>query len=596
MSCAPTEPVEKHDDISVLQDFINNSSGTLLATLDTDSSGVIEPLELGEQTWNNNGRIIILNCDSIGLSGRIPESIGALTELTQLGLKNNNLSGEIPESIGNLTQLTQLSLSKNSLSGAIPDTIGNLKSLWRLDLSYNQLSGTLPGSLSNLSILEVLLANSNNLSGAIPQDICIIYNPNYNFELSGNQFCPPLPYCIDSPNLIGYQNCDTSCGSGNTYLNGYCYSQSDLDVLQGLIDSANSLNMVMDTDTIAGVQSLELGFQEWQSGRLKTLDCYWDTVSCNLSTDFPVNIINLDSLEYLDIQQNNITGGIPEALPDLTNLKDLNISDNQLSGYLPESLCIDDTTVWTNINLKNNQFCPCYPACISSIDINSQTTDNCVGCGDGFLQFCTYSENVTFYPLDSTSMCFNESDILFLDTLIINSYSNEQDSLLNMQLDLNSNENIEQLEIGIQEWSNDRLININAIGSGLSGNIPNAIGDLDSLIYLYLANNHLTGSVPESIGNLSKLYVLDLSKNQLSGEIPESIVNLQITKLLLHNNLFSGNFPEIICEDLELNWSDELLPGSSSIFNNQLCPPYPECIKPFVGVQDTSSCSQSEAP
>ena len=78
MSCTPTEPVEKHDDISVLQDFINNSSGTLFANLDTDSSGVIEPLELGEQIWNDNGRIRILNCDSIGLSGRIPESIGLL--------------------------------------------------------------------------------------------------------------------------------------------------------------------------------------------------------------------------------------------------------------------------------------------------------------------------------------------------------------------------------------------------------------------------------------------------------------------------------------------------------------------------------------
>ena len=591
MSCAPTEPVEKHDDISVLQDFINNSSGTLFANLDTDSSGVIEPLELGEQTWNDNGRIIILNCDSIGLSGRIPESIGALTELTQLGLKNNNLSGEIPESIGNLTQLTQLSLSKNSLSGAIPDTIGNLKSLWRLDFSNNLLSGTLPGSLSNLSILEVLLADSNNLSGPIPKEICNIYNSNSNFELSGNQFCPPLPYCIDSPNLIGYQNCDTSCGSGNTYLNGYCYSQSDLDVLQGLIDNANSLNMVMDTDTLEGVQPLELGFQEWQSGRLKTLDCYWDTVSCNLSTEFPVNILNLDSLKYLDFQHNALTGTIPNEISNLSALEDLDLQDNNLSGYLPESLCIDDTTVWTDIYLENNQFCPCYPACISSIDINSQTTDNCVGCGDGFVQFCTFSENVTFYPVDSTSMCFNESDILFLDTLIINSYSNEQDSLLNMQMDLNSNGHIEQLEIGIQEWSNDRLININAIGSGLSGNIPNAIGDLDSLIYLYLANNHLTGSVPESIGNLSKLYVLDLSKNQLSGEIPESIVNLLITKLLLHNNLFSGNFPEKICEDLDLTWSDDLLSGSSSIYNNHLCPPYPDCIEPFVGVQDTSSCS-----
>ena len=568
ISCAPTEPVEKHDDLSVLQDFINNSSETLLATLDTDSSGVIEPLELGEQTWNNNGRIIILNCDSIGLSGRIPESIGTLTELKQLGLKNNNLSGEIRKSIGNLTQLTQLSLSKNSLSGAIPDTIGNLKSLWWLDLSYNQLSGTLPGSLSNLSILEVLLANSNNLSGAIPQEICNIYNPNDNFELSGNQFCPPLPYCIDSPNLIGYQNCDTSCGTEFEFKDGYCYFKTDLNVLQDLINNADSLNMIMDTDTLEGVQPLELGFQEWQSGRLKTLDCYWDTVSCNLSTEFPVNIINLDSLKYIDMQ------------------------DNNLSGYLPESLCIDDATVWTDIDLKSNQFCPCYPACISSIDINSQTTDNCVGCGDGFVQFCTFSENVTFYPVDSTSNCFNESDILFLDTLIINS---EPDSL-NMQMDLNSNEYIEQLEIGDQVWSNDRLININATGSGLSGNIPNSVGDLDSLVYLRLGNNHLTGSVPESIGNLSKLYVLDLSKNELSGEIPESIANLLITRLLLHNNLFSGNFPEKICEYLELNWSDELLSGSSSIYNNHLCPPYPNCIEPFVGEQDTSNCSQSEAP
>ena len=86
LSCSPTEPVEKHEDTSVLQDFINNSSGTLDMNLDIDSSGVIEPLELGIQKWEN-GRILELNCYSIGLSGEIPESIGNLTELTHLGLK-----------------------------------------------------------------------------------------------------------------------------------------------------------------------------------------------------------------------------------------------------------------------------------------------------------------------------------------------------------------------------------------------------------------------------------------------------------------------------------------------------------------------------
>ena len=575
-----TEPVEVHDDNAVLQKLFKDPT--------------IECAELPDSicVWEN-GRITRLNCYNNSLTGGIPENIGKLTELTQLGLKSNDLKGEIPESMGDLINLTQLSLGNDSLSGNIPESIGKLKKLTLLDLSHNQLSGSIPEAIGELTALHTFLADSNKLKGTILENFCTIYPNLENYDLSGNQFCPPLPSCIDTPDDIGFQNCDTSCGSGNTYLNGYCYSQSGLDVLQGLIDSANSLNMVMDTDTIAGVQSLELGFQEWQSGRLKTLDCYWDTVSCNLSTDFPVNIINLDSLEYLDIQQNNITGGIPETLADLTNLKDLNISDNQLSGYLPESLCIDDTTVWTDFNLKNNLFCPCYPVCISSTYISPQNIDSCIGCDDDFVQLCSFSENVNILSGDST--CFKESNIVFLDTLIMNSYSTEPDSL-DMEMDLDSDGIIQQLEIGEQWWSEGGLLQLIANGSGLTGSIPNSLGNLDTLFILDLSNNYLTGPIPESIDSMNSLWKLYLSNNQLSGEIPDNIANLtEITELQLHNNLFSGSFPEIICEDLELNWSDELLPGSSSIFNNQLCPPYPECIKPFVGVQDTLNCSESES-
>ena len=134
MSCAPTEPVEEYEDTSVLQDFINNSSGTLDMNLDLDNSGVIEPLELGDQNWDENGRIISLHCNNIGLSGRIPESIGELSQLEKLVLKSNNIKGEIPLSIGNLEHLTQLSLINDSLSGIIPDTIFNLQ---KLEISDN---------------------------------------------------------------------------------------------------------------------------------------------------------------------------------------------------------------------------------------------------------------------------------------------------------------------------------------------------------------------------------------------------------------------------------------------------------------------------
>ena len=58
-----------------------------------------------------------------------------------------------------------------------------------------------------------------------------------------------------------------------------------------------------------------------------------------------------------------------------------------------------------------------------------------------------------------------------------------------------------------------------------------------------------------------------------------------LTTLLLQNNELSGEIPETIC-DLNVDWTSP----NFKIYNNQLCPPYPECIEDYVGVQDTSNC------
>ena len=299
LSCAPTEPDETYDDNAILQLLLNmadsSSLGFLRNEFDIDGNGTLYCTELPNTLDDTvsctieNGRFTKIKLSNMGLSGAIPESIGDLTELTHLGLKKNNLTGEIPESIGNLTNLTQLNLADNTLSGSIPDTIGNLESLTNLVLSNNQFTGSIPKNIGNLTILHTLLADSNNFSGTIPDEICTLY-PNFiDYNLTYNQFCSPLPECIDAPEEnIKYQDCN--CETEYTLIDGYCYFETDLYVLQTIIENSldtDSLNMNMDANSNGDIEPLELGTQKWSAGRLETLDCDWENTSCNLNITFP---------------------------------------------------------------------------------------------------------------------------------------------------------------------------------------------------------------------------------------------------------------------------------------------------------------------
>ena len=119
----------------------------------------------------------------------------------------------------------------------------------------------------------------------------------------------------------------------------------------------------------------------------------------------------------------------------------------------------------------------------------------------------------------------------------------------------------------------------------LSGEFPSEIGNLENLYGLELGGNQLTGEIPPEIGNLTNLTILHLSFNQLSGEIPPEIGNL--TNLFsmsvdLSYNQLTGEIPSEICN---IGYTSPLLS------NNQLCPPYPECLsEEEIGYQDTSEC------
>ncbi|XLR37316.1 hypothetical protein S83_021976 [Arachis hypogaea] len=76
------------------------------------------------------------------------------------------------------------------------------------------------------------------------------------------------------------------------------------------------------------------------------------------------------------------------------------------------------------------------------------------------------------------------------------------------------------------------------------GEIPQILGELNSLKGLNLSHNKISGMIPQTLGNLTSLEWLDLSWNQLKGEIPLSLTNLNFLSVLnLSENQLMGEIP-----------------------------------------------------
>lgn len=98
---------------------------------------------------------------------RLPEWLRQLSQLQELYLNANQLT-ELPEWLGQFTQLQMLHLSSNQLS-ALPECVGQLTELQRLFLADNQLS-TLPERLGQLTQLQELDLGGNRLR-AMPESL-----------------------------------------------------------------------------------------------------------------------------------------------------------------------------------------------------------------------------------------------------------------------------------------------------------------------------------------------------------------------------------------------------------------------------------------
>ena len=123
-------------DINVLESFINNSQGSINLILDANDNGIVEPLELCQQDWNQ-GRLKLLDCNPIVINGTY---------------------------------------------------------------NWIDISGNIPDEINNWDVIETLLLPYNELSGFIPDSICDLnldFSNNEVFDINSNNLCPPYPECVE---------------------------------------------------------------------------------------------------------------------------------------------------------------------------------------------------------------------------------------------------------------------------------------------------------------------------------------------------------------------------------------------------------------
>ena len=183
------------------------------------------------------------------------------------------------------------------------------------------------------------------------------------------------------------------CEDGYSEINGLCFFDNDIAILQKFIDNSYSSSIDLECeewDQFCGspnpymdsadswfwvtidsvdygwtgnnngiVEPLEIGIQSWENGRLINLMC-GAYIYCQLS------------------------GPIPEEINQLEEIEQLRIEYNYLSGLIPNTICELGTnhTDYLAFDVSGNMLCPPYPDCIDTSDFFYQDTSDCFNLGD----------------------------------------------------------------------------------------------------------------------------------------------------------------------------------------------------------------------
>ncbi|KAL6629656.1 hypothetical protein ACP70R_029421 [Stipagrostis hirtigluma subsp. patula] len=323
----------------------------------------------------------------MNLTGGIPNTLSALSELTLLGLSQNKLHGEIPAWVwkhqklqrlylyGNnfvggigpdisAVSLVQLDLSMNSLTLPIPEAIGNMKNLTLFYLYFNNITGSIPASVGLLPNLADVRLFNNMLSGPLPPELGK-HSPLGNLEICNNLLTGVLP--------------DTLCSNkklydivvfNNNFSGVFPASLGECDTLNNIMVHDNSFTgefpekVWSDFPDLTTVQIQNNGFTGTLPSVISSNISRIEMGNNRFSGPVPASAPGLKSFQAAN---NQFSGALPADMSGFANLTDVNLAGNQISGSIPPSILSLERV--TSLNLSGNQISGNIPAAIGSLPV-----------------------------------------------------------------------------------------------------------------------------------------------------------------------------------------------------------------------------------
>ena len=301
------------------------------------------------------------------------------------------------------------------------------------------LTGPISPELGNLASLESLHLSSNDLSGPIPAELGGLANLQ-DLNLGRNQLSGPIPA-----------------------------------ELGGL---ANLERLSLENNELTGPIPAELG----GLANLHSLYLYDN----ELSGPIPAELGGLANLERLSLGANQLSGPIPAELGGLANLERLTLYSNQLSGPIPAEL--GGLANLESLSLGNNQFSGTVPL--------------------SFLQLLQLRE---FGFQENAGLCLPTDLLAWYEALVYREGPVCPDAeVLRALYEAAGGGGWTNADgwlgdgplgqwYGVDVDASGRVSTVDLEGNGLSGRLPDRLGDLAGLTTLRIGDNALSGRLPSSL-------------------------------------------------------------------------------------------------